>query len=64
MKNFIEESKRIIRNASDNNKLVLFIGAGVSANSGIPLWGELMAKIKGKLDIKKDENDYLKLAQY
>ena len=64
MKNFIEESKRIIRNASDNNKLVLFIGAGVSANSGIPLWSELMAKIKRKLDISKDENDYLKLAQY
>ena len=57
MKNFIEESKRVIRNASDNNKLVLFIGAGVSKNSGIPLWSELMAKIKRKLDISKDEND-------
>ena len=37
MKNYIEESKRIIQNSSKNNKLVIFVGAGISANSGVPI---------------------------
>lgn len=38
MKNYIEESKRIIQNSSKNNKLIVFVGAGISANSGVPMW--------------------------
>ena len=64
MEKFIEESKKIIKNASMNNKLVVFIGAGVSANSGIPMWGELIEKIKSKIDITDPYMDSLKIAQY
>lgn len=64
MKNYIEESKRIIQNNSKNNKLVVFVGAGVSANSGIPTWSNIINKIKKKTDINTDEKDYLKVAQY
>lgn len=62
MEKNILESKRIIQNASKNNKLVVFVGAGVSANSGIPMWGNIINKIKKKLDI--EETDFLKIAQY
>lgn len=62
MENSIIESKRILQNASKNNKLVIFVGAGVSANSGIPMWSAIINKIKSKLDI--DESDFLKIAQY
>lgn len=64
MKKYIEESKRIIQNSSRNNKLVAFVGAGVSANSGVPMWKNIIDKIKKKTDISNEENDYLKIAQY
>ena len=64
MENFIEESKRIIQNSSKNNKLIIFVGAGISANSGIPMWKNIIEKIKRKIDISNEENDYLKIAQY
>ena len=35
-----EESKRIIKEAQENNKLVLFVGAGASISSGMPSWSE------------------------
>ena len=64
MKNYIEESKRIIQNSSKNNKLIVFVGAGISANSGVPMWKNIIDKIKTKTDISNEENDYLKIAQY
>ena len=33
-----------IQEASRNGRLVLFVGAGVSKNSGVPMWGELIEK--------------------
>ncbi len=64
MKEFIEESKKIIQRSSYNNKLVLFIGAGVSINSGLPSWNELITEIKKKINISNKNEDYLKIAQY
>lgn len=64
MEHYLEESKRIIQNSSKNNKLIIFVGAGVSANSGIPVWTSIINKIKKKIDINKEENDYPKIAQY
>lgn len=64
MKEFINESKRIIQKSAQNNKLVLFVGAGVSANSGFPLWANLIEKIKGKIKVPDDFRDELKIAQY
>ena len=39
-----------IKRAQENNQLVIFVGAGVSANSGIPTWGELIEKIAAKIE--------------
>ena len=53
-----------IQYASRNGRLVLFVGAGVSKNSGVPMWGELINKMKSELPVSvRYENDDLKLAQ-
>ena len=57
-----EESKRIIKEAQANNKLVLFVGAGASIDSKMPSWKEAIGEVKKRLGIK--ENDYLKIPQY
>ena len=36
----------------------------MSANSGIPMWKNIIEKIKRKIDISNNESDYLKIAQY
>lgn len=67
MINFINESKRIIRKASENNKLVIFVGAGVSANSGYPSWTSLVGEFANGLGIDTkniSSEDYLKIPQY
>lgn len=62
--NSYEESRRIISEAIKNDRLVLFVGAGVSANSGMPLWGDALDKIKRALgrDLD-DETNNLKIPQ-
>jgi NAD-dependent SIR2 family protein deacetylase len=57
-----EEYYSIIRKASDNNKLVIFVGAGVSMNSGLPSWGQLIGDLKKSVEVN-DEN-FLKIAEY
>lgn len=53
-----------IQQASRDNRLVVFVGAGVSRNSGIPTWNELINSMKLELpDELSDEPDVLKLAQ-
>ena len=50
--------------ASHNNDLVVFVGAGVSVNSGVPDWGQLANEFKKSLpDSVLNESDYLKIAQ-
>jgi len=44
------ESRRIIKQAILDNKLVVFAGAGVSVNSGIPLWSEAVKLIHRNLE--------------
>jgi SIR2-like domain len=64
---FIKTSIRKIKEASDNNKLVLFVGAGVSANSGVPNWGQVIEKMAKDLGIVEVDNSletYLKIPQY
>lgn len=58
------ESRRIIRQAISDNKLVVFVGAGASIQSGLPLWSEAVEAIYcklGKTSVRKDE--YLKIPQ-
>ncbi|MFI3236599.1 MAG: SIR2 family protein [Lachnospiraceae bacterium] len=59
------ETKRLIKKAILENKLVLFVGAGASLNSGIPLWGDAIEQIKVNLEPEfSDEKDYLKIPQF
>lgn len=44
------ESINEIRKQQQNNQLVVFVGAGISKNSGLPSWWELIKKIAKKID--------------
>ena len=46
-----------IKRAQENNQLVIFVGAGVSANSGIPTWGELIEKKAAKIEYDNKEKE-------
>lgn len=52
--------------AARANKLILFVGAGISKDSGYPLWGEVIKSFGD--DLYGEENnyelDYLKIPQY
>lgn len=39
-----------IQEAIDTNKLVIFVGAGVSQNSGIPVWNSIIEELKKLLE--------------
>lgn len=53
-----------IQKASRENRLVIFVGAGVSANSGIPTWNKLVNAFKEELPNRlSQETDALKIAQ-
>lgn len=58
---FLKESISSIKNFYTNEQLSLFVGAGISVESKLPNWGELIGKLKEELNTKED--DYLKLAQ-
>lgn len=69
MRDYINTSIEKIRQAMDNNKLVIFVGAGVSANSRCPSWGELIEKFADELGIQQSERNisteyFLKIPQY
>ncbi|MGL2720976.1 hypothetical protein ACQJ7G_01540 [Helicobacter pylori] len=61
-KEFIETSIDNIRKAHDENYLSIFAGAGISAESKLPKWGDLINELQKCLygDTKKNE-DYLVL---
>lgn len=65
MKDFLSDINKI-QKAIREKTLVIFVGAGVSANSGVPTWGQLINWMANELNIDKDiqENEYLKIAQY
>lgn len=53
-----------IQEASRQGKLVVFVGAGVSNNSGVPTWGTLIKALKDELSHStQKETDDLKIAQ-
>lgn len=53
-----------IQIASQTERLVLFVGAGVSANSGVPTWKQLIDEMKKELPNSISyETDDLKVAQ-
>lgn len=53
-----------IKKAVENDKLVVFVGAGASKDSGVPLWTEAINEIKGYLKEEPiEEKDPLIIAQ-
>ena len=46
----IYDALKDIRNAQKNGNLVIFVGAGVSANSGLPSWKALVENIAKEID--------------
>ena len=54
---------KIIKNAINTKKLVIFAGAGISIDAGVASWGKLIDKIKKDLDLPENETDYLKIPQ-
>ena len=53
-----------IQEAARQNRLVIFVGAGVSASAGVPIWHELIEMFKKELpENLYDHNDILKSAQ-
>ena len=57
----MNEHLRTIRTAIDNDKLVIFVGSGVSYDSSLPSWGQLIDAMKKALDEKS--SNYLKIAE-
>lgn len=51
-----------IQEASKQGRLVVFVGAGVSNNSGVPTWSELIREMKNDCGIDQETDD-LKIAQ-
>ena len=58
------EAKHIIRKAMYEHQLVLFVGAGASAASGMPLWSEAVQIIADKMSMDASMTDSLVIPQY
>ena len=54
---------QIIKSAISERKLVVFAGAGVSMDAGVPAWSELITELKADIDIPSNESDFLRIAQ-
>ncbi|WP_334126733.1 SIR2 family protein [Empedobacter brevis] len=54
---------QVLKNAMNSNKLVLFVGAGISIDANVPSWSHLIENIKDDLNLPDNEKDYLKIAQ-
>ena len=54
--------------ALNREKLVIFVGAGVSKNSGLPTWGQLVQEFAGKIDYPTNgrlaTEEYIRIPQY
>lgn len=64
--NIINNHIKIIQDAINNKRnLAIFVGAGVSKNSHVPLWSEIINIFAKELKIKDvSPSNYLKIAQY
>lgn len=52
-----------IQDAKDKGNLVIFVGAGISKNSGVPLWSELIEELKKLIPQDENETDQLIIPQ-
>jgi hypothetical protein len=66
--NFIKKHFNNIIKANNDNRLAIFVGAGISKSSEnisvkIPSWEELIKDLKKDLGLTNEEDDFLKIAQ-
>ncbi len=64
---FTLDSIKVIQKAIENNKLIVFVGSGVSSASGISSWHDLIRELAISLGIEDDEfsgDDYFKIPEY
>lgn len=54
----------MIRSAMAEHNLIIFVGAGVSLDSGMPSWSQAISQIAKKLDVSPGDIDNLKIPQY
>lgn len=59
-----EETFKILKESKNENRLVLFVGAGASVDSGMPLWSEAIDTISKALGLQGKNDDVLKIPQY
>ena len=59
-KKYYNEAKRILQKAMEEKQLVLFVGAGTSVDSGMPLWTAAISQIADKLNLDNDRDYDLK----
>lgn len=53
----------VLKKAINERKLVVFVGAGLSIDSGIPTWTRLIDELKKDISIDELETDFPKIAQ-
>lgn len=54
---------RAIKEAIDSKKLVVFAGAGISIDAGVPAWKLLIDEMKNDMSVPNGEDDFLRIAQ-
>lgn len=54
---------RVLKKAIAERKLVVFAGAGISIDSGVPSWKELINELRSEINIPPSESDFLRIAQ-
>lgn len=59
-----QQAIKHIVEAMNDDSLIIFVGAGVSANSGLPNWNQLIDKFREELLIDNSETDNIKVAQF
>lgn len=59
---FIKNIK-VLKKAIADRKLVVFAGSGISSDSGVPSWYDLISELRNEINIPKNENDFLRIAQ-
>lgn len=54
---------RVLKKAIAERKLIVFAGTGISIDSDVPSWGDLIKELRSEISIPDNETDFLRIAQ-